>query len=356
VTATLSPSTRQDAIAAATTGTWDLVVVGGGVTGAGVALDAAARGLSVVLLEAGDLAVGTSSRSGKTMHGGLRYLEQLNFSLVFGALRERDLTIKTLARIINAGFGRIQFTPDLMPSDITGTNVFNMASSNFNLRRGPVFTDLLLADEINRTPPKTQAALLEAMEERQVTIDGEAHALSPLFTVLATENPIEYEGTYPLPEAQLDRFLLKILLAYPSLEEEQQVIARWDAGFNARRLDQVDIQPLSDPAAISQCRAEVRNMRVEPGVQHYIVDIVRRTRDHAAAHYGASPRAAVALLLCSKALSAIRGRDFSTPDDVRDVARPVLRHRLTLRAEAELDGATPDSVITDILQSAEVPR
>ena len=268
----------------------------------------------------------------------------------------KTLTVKTLSRILNAGFGRIQFTPDLMPSDITGTNVFNMASSTFSLRRGPVFTDILLADEINRTPPKTQAALLEAMEERQVTIDGEAYALSPLFTVLATENPIEYEGTYPLPEAQLDRFLLKILLGYPSAEDEHQVIARWDGGFNARRLDQVEIHSLADADAISRCRAEVRNMRVEPGVQRYIVDIVRRTRDHAAAQYGASPRAAVALLLCSKALSAIRGRNFTTPDDVRDVARPVLRHRLTLRAEAELDGATPDSVITDILQSAEVPR
>ena len=267
----------------------------------------------------------------------------------------KTLTIKTLARIMNAGFGRIQFTPDLMPSDITGTNVFNVASSNFSLRRGPVFTDLLLADEINRTPPKTQAALLEAMEERQVTIDGESYALSPLFTVLATENPIEYEGTYPLPEAQLDRFLLKILLAYPSADEEHQVVARWDAGFNARRLNDVEIQPLAADA-ISLCRAAVRNMRVELGVQRYIVDIVRRTRDHAAVHYGASPRAAVALLLCAKALSAIRGRDFATPDDVRDIARPVLRHRLTLRAEAELDGATPDSVISDILQSSEVPR
>ena len=268
----------------------------------------------------------------------------------------KTLTVKTLARIINAGFGRIQFTPDLMPSDITGTNVFNMGSSSFSLRRGPVFTDILLADEINRTPPKTQAALLEAMEERQVTIDGELYPLSPMFTVLATENPIEYEGTYPLPEAQLDRFLLKILLPYPSAEEEQQVVARWDAGFNARRLDQVDIQPLAEADAIPRCRAEIRAMRVEPGVQKYIVDVVRRTRDHPAAHYGASPRAAVALLLSSKAVAALRGRNYVTPDDVRDIARPVLRHRLTLRAEAELDGATPDSVITDILQSAEVPR
>src|SRR3954447_12455934 len=174
----------------------------------------------------------------------------------------KTLTVKTLSRIINASFSRIQFTPDLMPSDITGTNVFNIATSAFNLRRGPIFTDILLADEINRTPPKTQAALLEAMEERQVTIDGEAYALPSIFTVLATENPIEYEGTYPLPEAQLDRFLLKIILSYPSAEEEHQVVARWDAGFNARRLDQIDIQPLSDAASISQCRAAIRNMRV----------------------------------------------------------------------------------------------
>lgn len=268
----------------------------------------------------------------------------------------KTLTVKTLARIINAAFSRIQFTPDLMPSDITGTNVFNISTSNFNLRRGPIFTDILLADEINRTPPKTQAALLEAMEERQVTIDGEAYQLPSIFTVLATENPIEYEGTYPLPEAQLDRFQLKILLGYPSEADEREVLARWNAGFNSKRLDEVDLQPLSDPEAIIRCRAEVARASMEPGVQHYAVDIVRRTRAHPFIHYGASPRASVALLLCSKALSAIRGREFVTPDDVRDVALPVLRHRLTLRAEAELDGVTSDSVILDILKSAEVPR
>jgi MoxR-like ATPase len=268
----------------------------------------------------------------------------------------KTLTVKTLSRIINASFSRIQFTPDLMPSDITGTNVFNVATSEFNLRRGPIFTDILLADEINRTPPKTQAALLEAMEERQVTIDGDAHQLPSIFTVLATENPIEYEGTYPLPEAQLDRFQLKILLGYPSEDAEREVLARWDNGFNSKRLDEVDIQPLSDPNAITQCRAEVARSHMEPGVQHYAVDLVRRTRTHPFVHYGASPRASVALLLCSKALAAIRGREFVTPDDIRDVALPVLRHRLTLRAEAELDGVTPDGVITDILGSAEVPR
>lgn len=268
----------------------------------------------------------------------------------------KTLTVKTLAQIIGAQFSRIQFTPDLMPSDITGTNVFNMQTSEFTLRHGPVFTDILLADEINRTPPKTQAALLEAMEERQVTIDGERYQLSPLFTVLATENPIEYEGTYPLPEAQLDRFLMKILIDYPEAEEEAEIVARWDAGFNSRHLEQVQLAPLPDAAAIQHCRTEVRNMRMEPGVQQYIVEIVRRTRTHPTVLYGASPRASVALLLCSKALAAIRGSDFATPDDIRDVALPVLRHRLALRAEAELDGATPDAIISDIVKTVEVPR
>ncbi|HYH86289.1 MAG TPA: MoxR family ATPase [Pyrinomonadaceae bacterium] len=268
----------------------------------------------------------------------------------------KTLLVKTLARIVGADFSRIQFTPDLMPSDITGTNVFNTATASFSLRRGPVFTDVLLADEINRTPPKTQAALLEAMEERQVTIDGELYRLSPLFSVFATENPIEYEGTYPLPEAQLDRFLLKVIVSYPTAEEEARVVGNWDAGFNARRLDQVDIRTLAEPEAVMHCRAEVRAARVELGVQRYLVEVVRRTREHPSVAYGASPRASVALLLCAKALAAMRGRDFATPDDVRDIARPVLRHRVSLRAEAELDGATTDAVITDILSTIEVPR
>lgn len=268
----------------------------------------------------------------------------------------KTLTIKTLSHIIGAQYSRIQFTPDLMPSDITGTNVFNMQTSQFALRHGPIFTDILLADEINRTPPKTQAALLEAMEERQTTIDGDRYPLSPIFTVLATENPIEYEGTYPLPEAQLDRFLMKIIIEYPEQAEEEEIVARWDAGFNSRYLQNIQIARLTDATIIQRCRAEVRAMRMEPGVQKYIVEIVRRTRTHPTILYGASPRASVALLLCSKALAAIRGRDFPTPDDVRDVALPVLRHRLALRAEAELDGATTDAVISDIIKTVEVPR
>jgi len=268
----------------------------------------------------------------------------------------KTLTVKTLAGIIGAKFSRIQFTPDLMPSDITGTNIFNMQTSEFSLRPGPIFTDILLADEINRAPPKTQSALLEAMEERQTTIDGKRYRLSPLFTVLATENPIEYEGTYPLPEAQLDRFLLKILIDYPPQDAELEIISRWDAGFNSRHLEQIDLRKLPDENSIQNCRAEVKAMRTEPGVRKYIVEIVQKTRNHASILYGASPRASVALLLCSKALAAIRGRDFPTPDDVRDVALPVLRHRLALRAEAELDGATSDAVIADVIKSVEIPR
>ena len=268
----------------------------------------------------------------------------------------KTLMVKTIARIIGAGFNRIQFTPDLMPSDITGTNVFNIATSQFTLRHGPVFTDILLADEINRTPPKTQAALLEAMEERQVTIDGESHHLSPMFLVLATENPIEYEGTYPLPEAQLDRFLFKILITYPGFDEELQVLGNWQAGFNARRLDAVNFDVIGDPTAIPRCRAVVRDTKVEPGVQAYLLNLARRTREHPSLLWGASPRAAVAMLLASKALAAMRGRDYVTPDDARDIAYPALRHRLLLRSEAEIEGVTPDSILDEIISSIEVPR
>ncbi|HMG33604.1 MAG TPA: MoxR family ATPase [Blastocatellia bacterium] len=268
----------------------------------------------------------------------------------------KTLLVKVLARAIGADFGRIQFTPDLMPADVTGTNIFNMATSAFTLRSGPIFTDLLLADEINRTPPKTQAALLEAMEERQVTIDGEVHKLSPLFTVLATQNPIEFEGTYPLPEAQLDRFMLKILVNYPSKEDEVQIVSNWNAGFSARRLDDIDIRPVPDPGAIMSSRAEVRQVVVEEGIQQYIVGIVRATRIAINISWGASPRAAVALLLCAKALAAIRGRTFVTPDDVKEIARPVLRHRIVLRSEAEIEGQTPDQVLDEVIAGVEVPR
>jgi MoxR-like ATPase len=268
----------------------------------------------------------------------------------------KTLMVKIIARILGAGFNRIQFTPDLMPSDITGTNVFNMATSQFTLRPGPIFTDILLADEINRTPPKTQAALLEAMEERQVTIDGECHQLSRIFHVLATENPIEFEGTYPLPEAQLDRFLFKILISYPSADEETQVVANWQAGFDARKLETVKLLTINDSAVIPRCRALVRDVKVEPGVLSYMVNLVRHTREHPSLLWGASPRASVALLLGSKALAAMRGRDFVTPDDVRDITHPALRHRILLRSEAEIEGVTPDSILDEVLTSVDVPR
>jgi MoxR-like ATPase len=268
----------------------------------------------------------------------------------------KTLMVKTLARILGAGFNRIQFTPDLMPSDITGTNVFNLGLSEFMLRKGPIFSDLLLADEVNRTPPKTQAALLEAMEERQVTIDGETHPLSPLFMVLATQNPIEYEGTYPLPEAQLDRFLLKIIINYPTPEEEAQVLANWQAGFNARHLEAISLETLKDPAIIPHCQKLVRQVVVEPGIQQYIVSIVRQTREHPSLLWGASPRASVAILLASKALAAMNGRAYVTPDDVRDVTHPTLRHRILLRSEAELEGLTPDTVLDEIARNVEIPR
>jgi len=270
----------------------------------------------------------------------------------------KTLLVKTLARVIGAGFNRIQFTPDLMPADVTGTNVYNTATGVFTFRRGPIFTDLLLADEINRTPPKTQSALLEAMEERQVTVDGETHCMSPLFMVLATQNPIEYEGTYPLPEAQLDRFLLKILVDYPSLEEEVQVVSNWSSGFNARRLDVLPLECLPDSSVILQCRAAVRDVVVEEGIRRYMVNLVRATRPPAAPNltWGASPRAAVALLLTAKVQAALDGRTFVTPDDVKAVALPVLRHRVVLRSEAQIDGITPDEIITDIIRRLAVPR
>ncbi|HEX8185385.1 MAG TPA: MoxR family ATPase [Blastocatellia bacterium] len=268
----------------------------------------------------------------------------------------KTLLVKVLARAIGAHFGRIQFTPDLMPADLTGTNIFNMANSTFTLRHGPLFTDLLLADEINRTPPKTQAALLEAMEERQVTIDGDTHKLSPLFTVLATQNPIEYEGTYPLPEAQLDRFMLKILMSYPSADEELRVVSNWNAGFNSRRLEDLAIEPITDSAAVLECRSEVRSITVEEGIQQYIVSIVRSTRGALNISWGASPRAAVALLLCSKALAAMRGRGYVTPDDVKEIVKPVLRHRIVLRSEAEIEGVTADQVLDEVIAGVEVPR
>ena len=268
----------------------------------------------------------------------------------------KTLTAKALSHAVGGQFKRIQFTPDLMPSDVVGTNVFNVSNQEFTLRRGPVFTDLLLADEINRTPPKTQASLLEAMQERSVTIDGETHTLSQMFTVFATQNPIDYEGTYPLPEAQVDRFLMKVLMSYPTLEQEIGLLERVHAGFDAHELASSGLTAVATPATLQAARAAVRAVTVSDGMIRYIIRIVHRTRDLATLTLGASPRAGIALLECSKALAAMNGRDYVIPEDVKTVAPPVLRHRLLLRAESEMEGLRADDIIRSVLAAVEVPR
>ena len=268
----------------------------------------------------------------------------------------KTLTAKALAHVLAADFKRIQFTPDMMPSDVIGTNVFDTRIQEFSLRRGPVFTDILLADEINRTPPKTQAALLEAMQERRVTIDGESHILSDLFSVFATQNPIDYEGTYPLPEAQLDRFLIKVLMDYPKPEEETALLARVHRGFDAHALASSGLAPVATREQLNAARAATQQVRVSDGVLSYITQIVIRTRGLPTLILGASPRASIALLECSKALAAINGRDYVIPEDIKAVAPPVLRHRLLMRAEAEMEGFKTDDVVRQVLGAVEVPR
>jgi len=267
----------------------------------------------------------------------------------------KTLAVKSLARICGLGFQRVQCTADLMPADVTGTNVFNLSNSTFSLHRGPVFTDLLLVDEINRTSPRTQAALLEAMEERQVTIDGTRYPLSENFTVLATQNPIEFEGTYPLPEAQLDRFLLKIRISYPSAQEEVQILTQYESGFDPRHLEEIKLVPF-DPALLPAARREIESVRVEPALRSYVVSLARRTRDWPAISLGASPRAAVGLFFVARALAGMEGRDYLLPDDVKAAALPVLRHRLLLKPEADLEGLTADQVIGQVLAAVEVPK
>lgn len=267
----------------------------------------------------------------------------------------KTLAVKSLARICGLKFQRVQCTADLMPADVTGTNVFNLSNSTFSLHRGPVFTDLLLVDEINRTSPRTQAALLEAMEERQVTIDGTRYPLSDNFTVLATQNPIEFEGTYPLPEAQLDRFLLKIRVSYPSAEEETQILRQYEKGFNPQHLDEVALSQL-DPALLPSARHEIESIRVEPTLHSYVISLVRRTRDWPAISLGGSPRAAVGLFFVARALAGMDGRDYLLPDDVKAATLPVLRHRILLKPEADLEGLTADQVLAQVITAVEVPK
>ena len=268
----------------------------------------------------------------------------------------KTLLVRTLAHAISADFKRIQFTPDLMPSDVVGTNVFDPTRSEFRLRRGPVFTNILLADEINRTPPKTQAALLEAMEERRVTIDGEPYPLPGTFMVLATQNPIEYEGTYPLPEAQLDRFMLKVMVGYPEAAEEHQILLNYNGGFRPRKIEDAGVKAVAGEADLAACREEIAKVVVDEPIMHYIEEIVQRTRRERNLILGASPRASITFLLTAKAMAGIRGRGFVIPDDIKALAPAVLRHRLILRPEAEIEGLTPDRIVANILAAVEVPR
>jgi MoxR-like ATPase len=267
----------------------------------------------------------------------------------------KTLLVKAVAGAFALDTKRLQFTPDLMPSDVTGQLVLD-ADRTFRFRQGPVFTNLLLADEINRTPPKTQAALLESMEERQVSVEGEAHPLPEPFAVIATQNPVEYEGTYPLPEAQLDRFLFKLQVAYPSAEQEQEVLARHDRGLDPHDLAASGLRPVATAADLAVGRRAVDALRVEEPVLAYVVALVRATRESPSLTLGVSPRGGAALLRAAKAWAWLAGRTFVTPDEVKAVARPALRHRLVLRPELLLEGATPDAVLDGILASVPAPR
>ena len=266
----------------------------------------------------------------------------------------KTLTARLLARLIDARFSRVQFTPDLMPSDVLGTTVFNMKSSEFDFHPGPVFADIVLVDEINRAPAKTQAALFEVMEERQVTIDGKTHAMGDVFTIIATQNPVEQEGTYKLPEAQLDRFVMKITMGYPSVDEEVAILDSKKQGMRFAHLDEV--QPVLSIDELLHMRAQVSNVRADASLLRYIAEIAQQTRQSKAVYLGASPRASVAVLATAKAYAMINGRDFVTPDDIKFVVPYVYQHRLMLTAEAEMQGFTPFKVAQMLMDKVEVPK
>ncbi len=271
----------------------------------------------------------------------------------------KTLMVKAVAAALDLDAARVQFTPDLMPSDVTGQLVLDGArtgDSRFRFRPGPVFTNVLLADEINRTPPKTQAALLESMEERQVTVEGEAHPLPDPFVVVATQNPIEYEGTYPLPEAQLDRFLFKLDVAYPSAEQEQEVLARHDRGLDPHDTASAGIRPVATAADLEAARKQIQDIRVDPAVLAYIVALARATRAAPSLTLGVSPRGAAMVLHAAKAWAWLAGRPYVTPDEVKAVLKPCARHRVQLRPELELEGTTVDGILDGILASVPVPR
>jgi MoxR-like ATPase len=267
----------------------------------------------------------------------------------------KTLLVRSLSASLALQTTRVQFTPDLMPGDVTGSTVFDAGSGKFDFRAGPVFTNLLLADEINRTPPKTQSALLEAMEERQVTVDGVSRKLPEPFLVAATQNPVEYEGTYTLPEAQLDRFLMKLVLDLPPREQEVEVLSRHAAGFDPRDLAGAGVRPVLRPEDLVGARAAVQQVRAAPDVLGYVVDLVRGTRNAPSVQLGVSPRGATALLAASRAWAWLRGAPALTPDHVQDMALPVLRHRIRLRPEAELEGVSVDAVLRSVIANVQVP-
>ncbi len=266
----------------------------------------------------------------------------------------KTLIAKILARTISADFSRIQFTPDLMPSDILGTSVYNMKNSEFEFKKGPVFSNIILIDEINRSPAKTQAALLEVMEERQVTMDGPTYKMRNPFIVIATQNPIEHEGTYKLPEAQLDRFIFKIEMDYPSLEEETKILLEYNSRNSVNDLN--IIQPVFSVADLDHYRSIIRSIHIEEKIAAYITNIVNQTRTSGDLYLGGSPRASIAIMMGAKSLAAIRGRDFIIPDDVKEIIYPALRHRIILTPEKEMEGKTTDDIIELILNRVEVPR
>ncbi|RVU38667.1 MoxR family ATPase [Hwanghaeella grinnelliae] len=268
----------------------------------------------------------------------------------------KTLLAQTFSSALSLDFGRIQFTPDLMPGDVIGTNLFDFGSNSFSLVKGPIFTQFLLADEINRTPPKTQASLLQAMQEREVTIDGKTHSLGDAFMVVATQNPIEQQGTYPLPEAQLDRFLFKHVLTYPSRDQERDVVRRHGARTAMPSVKEHGVRPVGDLDALRAARGVVAGITLSDDMTDYIVDVIRATREHPALAFGASPRAATNLSAAARAYAVLQGRDYVIPDDVKALANPLLRHRVVLSASAEIEGTGEDQVIDQILQQIPVPR